>query len=106
VASLEEGGEELLKFFDFPAEHWTHLRTTNPIESVFGTTGHRRKKTRGHGSRRAALGMAFKLFESAEKRWRRVNAPHLVELVVELVALGVEFQDGIQVRSTLRRDAA
>jgi transposase-like protein len=102
VASLEEGGEELLTFFDFPAEHWTHLRTTNPIESVFGTTGHRRKKTRGHGSRRAALGMAFKLFESAEKRWRRVNAPHLVELV----ELGVEFQDGIQLRSTQRRDAA
>jgi transposase-like protein len=102
VASLEEGGEELLTFFDFPAEHWSHLRTTNPIESVFGTTGHRRKKTRGHGSRRAALGMAFKLFESAEKRWRRVNAPHLVELVV----LGAKFEDGIQLRSTERRDAA
>ena len=102
VASLEEGGEELLTFFDFPAEHWTHLRTTNPIESTFGTIGHRRRKTRGHGSRAAALAMAFKLFESAEKRWRRLNAPHLVELVW----IGVEFEDGVQKSSPAKRDAA
>jgi transposase-like protein len=102
VASLEEGGEELFTFFDFPAAHWTHLRTTNPIESTFGTTSHRRKRTRGHGSRRAGLAMAFKLFESAQKRWRRVNSPHLVELVW----MGVKFEDGVQQPSTSKRDAA
>ncbi len=102
VASLEEGGDELLSFFDFPAEHWQHLRTTNPVESTFATLGLRRKKTRGHGSRNAALGMAFKLIESAEKRWRRLNAPHLVELVYA----GIRFEDGIERKSTAERYAA
>lgn len=102
VASLEEGGDELLSFFDFPAEHWQHLRTTNPIESTFATLGLRRKKTRGHGSRNAALGMAFKLIESAEKRWRRLNAPHLVELI----HAGVRFEDGVERKSTAERYAA
>ena len=102
VASLEEGGDELLSFFDFPAEHWQHLRTTNPIESTFATLGLRRKKTRGHGSRNAALAMAFKLIESAEKRWRRLNASHLVELV----HAGVRFEDGIESKSTAERYAA
>ncbi len=102
VASLEEGGDELLSFFDFPAEHWPHLRTTNPIESTFATLGLRRKKTRGHGSRNAALAMAFKLLESAAKRWRKLNAPHLVELVYA----GVRFEDGLERKSTAERDAA
>lgn len=102
VASLEEGGDELLSFFDFPAEHWPHLRTTNPIESTFATLGLRRKKTRGHGSRNAALAMGFKLIESAEKRWRRLKAPHLVELVYA----GIRFEDGIERKSTAERYAA
>ena len=70
----------LLAFYDFPAEHWIHLRTTNPIESTFATgnpaAGHQRP-----GSRAAGVAMAFKLIESAQARWRAVNAPHLVALV-------------------------
>ncbi len=72
---------ELLAFYDYPAEHWVHLRTTNPIESTFATVRHRTKVTKGPGSRAAGLAMAFKLIESAQKRWRAVNGPHLVALV-------------------------
>jgi transposase-like protein len=71
----------LLAFYDYPAEHWMHLRTTNPIESAFATVRHRTKVTKGPGSRAAGLAMAFKLIESAQNRWRAVNAPHLVALV-------------------------
>jgi len=73
--------DQLLAFFDYPAEHWVHLRTTNPIESTFATVRHRTKVTKGPGSRAAGLAMAFKLIESAQDRWRAVNAPHLVALV-------------------------
>jgi transposase-like protein len=73
--------ETLLAFYDFPAEHWQHLRTTNPIESTFATVRHRTRVTRGPGSRAAGLAMAFKLLEAAQARWRAVNAPHLVALV-------------------------
>jgi transposase-like protein len=73
--------EELLTFYDYPAEHWVHLRTTNPIESTFGTVRHRTKVTRGPGSRAAGLAMAFKLIQAAQARWRAVNAPHLVALL-------------------------
>jgi transposase-like protein len=73
--------DQLLAFYDYPAEHWIHLRTTNPIESTFATVRHRTKVTRGPGSRAAGLAMAFKLIESAQDRWRCVNAPHLVGLV-------------------------
>src|SRR5258705_9429181 len=71
----------LLAFYDFPAEHWIHLRTTNPIESTFATVRHRTKVTKGPGSRAAGLAMAFKLIEAAQDHWRMVNAPHLVALV-------------------------
>ena len=67
--------------YDYPSEHWVHLRTTNPIESTFATVRHRTKITKGPGSRAAGLAMAFKLIESAQDRWRAVNAPHLVALV-------------------------
>jgi len=77
-------------FFDFPAEHWIHLRTTNPIESTFATVKARTKKTRGAGSRQAGLAMVFKLLLSAEKHWCRITAPHLVALV----QAGVKFPDG------------
>jgi transposase-like protein len=78
---LEKDRAELLAFYDFPAEHWQHLRTTNPIESTFATVRHRTRVTRGPGSRAAGLAMAFKLLEAAQARWRAVNAPHLVALV-------------------------
>jgi hypothetical protein len=73
--------DELLAFYDFPAEHWVHLRTTNPIESTFATVRHRTKVTKGPGSKAAGLAMAFKFIEAAQVRWRAVNAPHLVALV-------------------------
>ena len=74
--------EAALGVFDYPAEHWVHLRTTNPIESTFATVRHRTKVTKGPGSKAAGIAMAFKLIESAQRRWRVVqNAPHLVALV-------------------------
>ncbi len=71
----------VLAFYDYPAEHWIHVRTTNPIESTFATVRHRTEVTKGPGSRAAGLAMAVKLIESAQARWRAVNAPHLVALV-------------------------
>jgi putative transposase len=81
VAKITDDLEQLLAFYDFPAAHWVHLRTSNPIESTFATVRHRTKVTKGPGSRAAGLAMAFKLIESAQDRWRCVNAPHLVPLV-------------------------
>jgi putative transposase len=80
----------LLAFDDFPAEHWIHLRTTNPIESTFSTIRNRTKITTGPGSRAAGIAMAFKLIEAAQARWRVVNAPHLVALV----RAGAKFENG------------
>ena len=90
VETLTKDQDRLLRFFDFPAEHWVHLRTTNPIESTFATVKARTRKTKGAGSRKAGLAMAFKLLVAMEKRWRKINAPHLVVLVT----LGVEFPNG------------
>ena len=81
VAKITDDVEVLLAVYDFPAEHWIHLRTTNPIESTFATVRHRTKITRGPGSRAAGLAMAFKLIKAAQDRWRAVNGPHLVALV-------------------------
>jgi transposase-like protein len=81
AAKITGDEDELLAFYDYPAEHWIHLRTTNPIESTFATVRLRTKVTKGHGSKAAGLAMAFKLIESAQRRWRMVNAPHLVALV-------------------------
>ena len=81
VAKLTDDLDQLLAFYDYPAEHWIHLRTTNPIESTFATVRNRSKITKGPGSRAAGLAMAFKLIEAAQHRWRAVNAPHLVALV-------------------------
>lgn len=92
VNCLVKDTNQLLAFFDFPAEHWVHLRTTNPIESSFATVKARTKVTKGAGSREAALTMAYKLLTEAQKRWRRINAAHLVTKVLE----GVEFRDGIE----------
>ena len=80
----------LFTFYDFPAEHWAHLRTTNPIESTFATVRHRTRQTKGCGSRLATLTMVFKLATQAEKHWRRLNGHALLAKVVE----GVPFVDG------------
>lgn len=93
VECLRKDEEALLTFFDFPAEHWRHLRTTNPIESPFATVKGRMRNTKGAGSRVACLAMAFKLALAAQEHWRKANAPHLVALV----RAGVQFQDGAQV---------
>jgi len=90
VAKITDDLEELLAVYDYPAEHWVHLRTTNPIESTFGTVRHRTKITRGPGSKAAGLAMAYKLIEAAQARWRAVNAPHLVALV----RAGARFEAG------------
>ena len=90
----------LLAFFDFPAEHWIHLKTTNPIESTFATVRLRTKVTKGPGSRAAGLAMAFKLIESAQDRWRAVNAPHLVALV----RAGARFEKGVLVERPNQQD--
>jgi transposase-like protein len=93
AAKITDDEEDLLAFYDYPAQHWIHLRTTNPIESTFATVRLRTKVTKGHGSKAAALGMAFKLIESAQRRWRMVNAPHLVALV----RAGAHFEHGVLV---------
>jgi transposase-like protein len=90
VAKITDDLEQLLAFYDYPAEHWVHLRTTNPIESTFATVRLRTKVTKGPGSRAAGIAMAFKLIEAAQSRWRAVNAPHLVALV----RAGAKFQNG------------
>ena len=90
VAKITDDLEELLAVYDYPAEHWVHLRTTNPIESTFGAVRHRTKITRGPGSKAAGLAMAYKLIEAAQARWRAVNAPHLVALV----RAGARFEAG------------
>ena len=81
AAKITDDLDVLLAFYDYPAEHWIHLRTTNPIESTFATVRLRQRVTKGPGNRAAGLAMAFKLIEAAQQRWRMVNAPHLVALV-------------------------
>ncbi len=90
VECLAKDREVLLTFYDFPAEHWKHLRTTNPIESTFATVRLRHRRTKGNGSRRACLAMVFRLCLSAEKRWRRLNGHELIHDVIA----GVTFTDG------------
>ena len=81
VEKITSEVDVLLEFYHYPAEHWVHLRTTNPIESTFATVRLRTKVTKGPGSRTAGLAMAFKLIQAAQNRWRAVNVPHLVALV-------------------------
>ena len=90
VDCLTKDRDDLLTFYDFPAEHWVHLRTTNPIESTFATVRLRTAKTKGCGSRLATLTMVFKLAQSASKKWRRLNSH---ELLSDVIA-GIEFIDG------------
>ncbi|MFZ1484782.1 IS256 family transposase, partial [Nostocoides sp.] len=93
VAKITDDLDVLLAFYDYPAEHWVHLRTTNPIESTFATVRLRQRVTKGPGSRAAGVAMAFKLIEAAQARWRAVNAPHLVALV----RAGATFNNGVLV---------
>ena len=89
---LAQDRDELLAFYDFPAEHWRHLRTTNPIESVFATVRLRHKRTKGSGSRTACLAMVHQLMQSASKRWRLLNGSDLLPDVIA----GVQFTDGVK----------
>jgi transposase-like protein len=93
VAKVVDDREALLCFFDFPAEHWLHLRTSNPIESTFSPVRARTRLTKGPGNKDAGLAMVFKLLEAAEGRWRAVNGPHLVALV----RAGARFERGLLV---------
>lgn len=103
VECLRKDEERLLSFFDFPAEHWTHLRTTNVIESAFATVRLRQKITKGPGSRTKGLTMAYKLLEMAQLRWRRLNSSHLLPLV----RAGVKFVDGVPLeRADVEEDQA
>ncbi len=90
---LKKDRDELLAFYDFPAEHWQHLRTTNPIESTFATVRLRHRRTKGSGTRIACLAMVFKLAQAAEKKWRRLNGALLIRDLIE----GVKFKDGAKV---------
>jgi putative transposase len=93
VDCLSKDGDVLLSFDDFPAEHWVHIRTTNPVESTFATVRLRTGKTRGSLSRETAFTMVFKLCLSAEKRWRRLNGAEQMTAVIT----GAKFQEGVRV---------
>jgi transposase-like protein len=100
LAKLDRDWTQLTAFFDYPAEHWRHLRTTNPIESAFATVRLRTRVTKGAGSKTAALAMAYKLLATAQERWRRFNGHHLVADVLD----GVRFKDGIRVTDDNNND--
>ena len=92
VACLEKDKEQLLAFYDYPAEHWSHLRTTNPIESTFAGVRHRTRQTKGCGSRNATLAMVYQLLRQAEKGWRRLNGFNQLDKVIA----DVVFVDGVE----------
>jgi len=89
---LAKDKDVLFTFYDFPAEHWMHIRTTNPIESTFATVRHRTRQTKGPGSRTAGLSLVYKLVREAERRWRRINGHQLIPKVIR----GVRFEDGVE----------
>lgn len=91
---LRKDRERLFTFYDFPAMHWQHIRTTNPIESTFATVRHRSTQTKGCGSRQATLSMVYKLGASAEKHWRKLRGHQLIEKVIQ----GIKFKDGEEVK--------
>ena len=93
---LQKDREELLAFYDFPAQHWQSLRTSNPIESTFGTIRHRTKRSKGCLSRDSMLHMMFKLSQCAEKNWRRLRGFNYLAKVIE----GVPFKDGIEINES------
>ena len=91
---LEKDKEQLFNFYDFPAEHWIHIRTTNPIESTFATVRHRTRQTKGCGNRMATLTMVYKLAKLAEKGWIKLRGFALLKKVVA----GIKFKDGEEVK--------
>ena len=99
---LDQGREALLAFYDFPAEHWKHLRTTNVIESSFATIRHRTVRSKGCLSNKTALAMIFKLAEAAERSWRRLDGHSQLPKLI----LGVKFTDGIEVIRSQSQAAA
>ena len=92
VAKLTKDRDVLLAFYDFPAEHWKHIRTTNPIESTFATVRHRTGKTKGCLSRKTGLAMAFKPMMSAQKKWQKLNGANRIPEIIQ----GIAFIDGIK----------
>ncbi len=102
AAKIEDDKEALLTFYDYPAEHWRHLRTTNPIESVFAPVRARTDVTKGPGSRQAGMAMIYKLMEAAQGRWRKLTGAHLVALV----RAGAKFSNGELLEGTEEKVAA
>jgi len=92
AAKLVKDREVLLSFYDFPAEHWKHIRTSNPIESTFATIRHRTGKTKGCLSRKTGLAMAFRLMMSAQAKWRKLDGANRLPEIVQ----GIAFKDGIK----------
>lgn len=99
---LTKDKTSMLAFYDFPAEHWQHIRTTNPIESAFATVRLRTTKSKSCGSRKTTLAMTYKLMTTAESKWRRLRGYRLLADVVQ----GVKFKDGIRVEQDQAQDAA
>ena len=102
MGCLKKDRVEMLAFYDFPAEHWAHIRTSNPIESAFATVRLRSKKSRNCGSRDTTLTMVFKLLESAQKRWIKIRGFGLLTLLIN----NTKFKDGVQIEEQLNRKAA
>ena len=102
VECLTKDREALLAFYDFPAEHWKHLRTTNVIESSFATVRHRTVRSKGCLSNKTALAMIFKLAEAAERSWRRLDGHNQLPKII----LGVRFADGMEVVKSQHQAAA
>ena len=92
VGKLAKDRDALLTFYDFPAEHWKHIRTSNPIESTFATVRHRTKRTKGCLSRRTGLAIAFRLMMSAQKKWRKLDGQNRLPEIIQ----GIEFRDGLR----------
>lgn len=99
---LEKDREALLAFYEFPAEHWKHLRTSNPIESTFATVRHRTIRAKGCLSNTTALAMVFKLVEAAQRSWRRLDGHSQLPKVI----LGAKFSDGLEVDTDDRQPKA
>ena len=102
VECLTKDRDVLLAFYDFPAEHWKHLRTTNPIESTFATVRHRTTRSKGCLSNKTALAMTFKLAQSAEKSWHRLRGYNQLPKII----MGVKFNDGVEVIRSQTQTAA
>ena len=90
---LEKDRDVLLAYYDFPAEHWVHIRSTNPIESTFATVRHRTRRTKGNATRKATLAMVFQLCREAERHWHRIRG---YKLIIKLYMEDIVFVDGIE----------